>query len=86
MKVAKEFVLRCVMGEYIIVPVGQSAAQFNGIISTNATGAFLWERVQSETTKENLISDLMEEYEVTEKEADEDVSLFISELSKHGIL
>lgn len=86
MKVSPDFVVRFVMGEYIIVPVGSNATQFNGIISTNSTGAFLWEQLQSETTKEELIKKLTDEFEVDESDAQEDVEAFVAELEKHGIL
>lgn len=86
MKVTKEFVIRSIMDEYVIVPVGESAEQFGGIISTNSTGAFLWDKVQSDITREELISALLDEFDVSEADAESDVDLFIEELTKQKIL
>lgn len=86
LKVSNEFVVRSLMGEYVIVPVGSNATKFNGIISTNSTGAFLWELLQNDISEDELIQKLKEEYDVSDEDAKEDVHLLISELSKHNIL
>ena len=42
MKVSNEFILREVAGEYILVPVGAAAVKFNGLITLNEIGAFIF--------------------------------------------
>lgn len=86
LKVSQDFVIRSVMGEYVIVPVGQSTADFNGIISTNETGVFLWKLLQNDTTESSLIKQLTDEYDVSEIDAKEDVAVFLRELAEQGIL
>ena len=41
MKISKQYVIREILGEHIIVPTGQEAIRFQGIIAVNETGAFL---------------------------------------------
>lgn len=41
---AKRFVLRKVAGENILVPVGNTALTFNGLVTLNESGAFLWKQ------------------------------------------
>ena len=43
MKVSKEFILREIAGEHILVPIGIAAANFNGLISMNEVGRFLFD-------------------------------------------
>ena len=86
LRVSRDFVVRSVMDEYVIVPVGQSTADFNGIISTNATGVFLWELLQNDTTESALVEKLTEEYDVSRIDAENDVAEFLKELSEQGIL
>lgn len=42
MKVEKEFVLREIAGDYIIIPTGKTVLDFNGLITVNEVGASLW--------------------------------------------
>lgn len=86
MKISKNFVLRNVMDEIVIVPVGETALEFNGIISTNKTGAFLWNLLQSDVSEDDLIQQLCAEYGISSDDARTDVRMFLSELTTHGIL
>lgn len=40
MKVKQGFMLREIANNYVVVPVGKAAIDFNGIITLNQTGAF----------------------------------------------
>lgn len=86
MKIEKEYILREIAGDYIIVPVGAAALEFNGMITVNETGAFLWEKLREGTTKEELLHAMLEEYEVSEKEAEADIQEFLQMLQKNKIL
>lgn len=86
LRVSKEFIIRKIMDEYVIVPTGTKAEIFNGIITTNITGAFLWNILLKGSNHEELIKSLTDEFDVTEKEAAEDVSLFIETLKQYNIL
>lgn len=86
LKIDKEYVLRQIGDDYIIVPVGQAALSFNGMITVNETGAFLWEQLVKGTSKEGLLETLMETYEVTQEEAERDIDEFLDVLYKNNIL
>ena len=51
MKLKGEFVLREVAGEIIVIPVGKTALNFNGMICINAVSAEIWKGLQEEKTK-----------------------------------
>ena len=42
MRIKDGFVLRNVAGSFIAVATGEEAINFNAMITTNETGAFLW--------------------------------------------
>ena len=86
MKIEKEYILREIAGDYIIVPVGAAALEFNGMITVNETGAFLWEKLREGTTREELLHARLEEYEVSEKEAEADIQEFLQMLQENKIL
>lgn len=86
MKVKEDFLLREVAGCYVVVPVGKATVDFNGMLNLNDTGAFLWERLQQETTKEELLKAMLDEYEVTEDIAKKDIDNFITKLKDGNLL
>lgn len=86
MKIEKEYILREIADDYIIVPVGKAALEFNGMITVNETGAFLWNQLTKGTTKEELVHAMLEEYEVSEDEARIDIEEFLQLLQENNIL
>lgn len=86
MRVEKEFVLREVVGDYIIIPTGKTVLDFNGLITVNEVGAFLWNLLQEDVTEDDLVREVLAEYEVDEKVAREDIQEFLGNLEVGGIL
>ncbi|HNZ50739.1 MAG TPA: PqqD family protein [Bacilli bacterium] len=86
MKVKQGFMLREIANNYVVVPVGKAAIDFNGIITLNQTGAFLWEQLQEEISLASLQQKLMAEYEVDEKTALADIKDFIDHLKTNNLL
>ena len=86
MKIKEGFMLRNVAGSSVVVPLGKAAADFNGMITLNEVGAFLWEHLQQETTAEALQAALLEAYEVTPEKAADGVAKFVDNLKQAGFL
>lgn len=86
MKIKEDFILRKVADSYVVVPVNNMSLDFNGIINLNETGAFLFELLQNGADREELISKLLDEYEVTEQKAEKDIDLFIGKVKGADIL
>ena len=55
MKVEKDFVLREIAGDYVIIPTGKTVLAFNGLITVNEVGADLWKMLQSDVSFEDLV-------------------------------
>lgn len=86
MKIEKEFILREIAGDYVIVPTGKTALEFNGLITVNELGAFIWKKLQQDVTEDELIQVILEEYEVDEETARNDVEEFLNKLTECKIL
>lgn len=86
MKIQKEFVLREIAGDYVIIPTGKTTLTFNGLITVNEVGAALWKMLQSEKSLDDLVQGILDEYDVEESVAREDIQEFLDTLSKNGIL
>ena len=75
-----DYILRQIGDDYIIVPVGKTALNFNGMITVNEVGAFLWEQLVSGTDRDKLVQNLIDNYEVTQEEAEKDLGEFLNVL------
>ena len=86
MRIYKEFVLREIAGDYIIIPIGSTALEFHGLITVNEVGVTLWKMLQEEVTMEDLVQGVLAEYDVEEEVAREDIQEFLDTLVSGGIL
>ena len=86
MKIKEDFLLLKVADCYVVVPVGKATVDFNGMMNLNETGAFLWEKLENDTTKEELLKAMLDEYEVTEDIAKKDIDNFITKLKDGNLL
>lgn len=86
MKLEKEFVLREIAGDYVIIPVGKTVIEFNGLITVNEVGVSIWNMLQNEITFDQIVQGILNEYEVEESVAREDIREFLDKLIDGGIL
>jgi hypothetical protein len=85
MKLKDGFILRRVAGKTVVLPCDE-ALDLNMMITLNDTGAFLWEKLQEETTQEALVAALLGEYDVDEETAKASASAFVEKLNANGFL
>ena len=86
MKVKEDYLLRSVAGSNIVVPIGEGNLDFSGVITLNDVGAFLWEKLQSDTSKQELLKALLAEYDVEEAVAKKDIDEFTDKLKEADLL
>ena len=86
MKIRDGFVLRQVADATIVVPAGDAAIDFNGMITLNETAAFLWSLLEKETDEEEMVRAMLEEYEVEEETARAGIERFVEKLRAEGLL
>lgn len=86
MKLKDGFLLKEIAGSWVVVPVGEQVVDFQMMITLNETGAFLWEKLKNETTKEELLDALLSEYDVEKSVAESDVNEFLKTLHEKELL
>lgn len=86
MKAKDGFVLRNVVDEYMIMPTGANIGEFDGAIVLNEVSAFLWEKLQSSVTREELLNALLEEYDVPRDIAENDLDALLKRFDEYGII
>ena len=86
MKIKDGFILREIAGNFIVIAIGNTVKDFNGVITLNETGAFLWKQLEKGATKEQLLEALLNEYEVTQEIALQHIDKFIEKLTNAQLL
>jgi hypothetical protein len=86
MIIKEGFILKEIADTFIVVAVGQNAVDINGLITLNETGAFLWNQLTEEKTRGQLLNALIDEYDVDEDVAANDISEFLIKLRSVGII
>lgn len=85
MKLKEGFVLRTISGQTVVLPTGGDL-DLSMMIKLNDTGRFIWERLEKGTEVEELVADMLKEYDVSEEKAKEYVEQFIQKVKENGFL
>lgn len=86
MKIKEDLMLRNIVGEWIIVPMGERIPEFNGMVKLNESGAFIWRLLEGEITKEKIIAAMLKEYDVDEETAAMEFDAFFKTLADANML
>ncbi len=86
MKINGRFVIREIAGDTIIVPVGETALRYNGIITINKSAVALWEALEKGTDTESMIRLLTDRYDVDPDTAAADVAEFLDRMRKAELI
>ncbi len=86
MKIKEGFLLREVAGSHIVVPVGKAELDFNGMMTLNPVGAFVWTALETESTEAEVVQKVLDAYEIDETTAARDVHTYIEKLRGVGLI
>ena len=86
MKIKDDFVLRRFSDKWIAVSVNDTADTSDLFIKMSDSGAFLWELLKTDTTKEPLLLKITDKYDVDKEQAEKDLDSFLQKLRDAGIL
>lgn len=83
---SENYILRKVAGTYALISVGANIANFNGFVQLNETAAFLWKQLETPKNVEELTAALLEEFDVSQDEAEKDVAEFLEQLIQENMV
>ena len=86
MKLRQGFITQEFRGEQLMVAVGDAAKRFHGLVRSNATAAFIVNRLKKETTQAEIVSAVLEEYDADEARVRTDVARIIDQLRAIGAI
>ena len=77
---------RDIAGETVVVPVGANLTDLQQAFSLNATGAFVWHRLDGRTSLEQIREDLCRSFRVRRREAWRDLTELVEALLQAGLI
>ena len=86
MEIKKQLIKREIAGDTILVPVGKTVYDSNGLFVLNEVAAFIWDILPKAETEEEITEKILEEYEVSFEEASADTKEFLEKLREMGII
>lgn len=86
MKIKDGFMLREVASNNIVVPIGDAPVNFNGMMTLNSVGTFIWKQLMNDTDKETILKAVLLEYDVDEETASKDIDTYINKLREKEII
>ena len=72
--------------EILMVPVGDGADQFHGILKVNETAADILQALEKDTTEEQIVDALYEKYEISREDLAAVVQKQVKELAEAGLI
>ena len=86
MRLKKEFMIREVAGQDVIVATGEEAMKYNGLLTVSPAGRFLLENYQNAQGISDLIQMVLDEFEVDRETAEKDTVGFTNTMLEHGFI
>ncbi|MBQ7902523.1 MAG: PqqD family protein [Oscillospiraceae bacterium] len=86
MKIKKQLIKRDIAGDTILVPVGKTVYDSNGLFVLNELATFIWDILPSAENAQQIVEKILEEYEVTKEQAAADTAEFLGKLKELQVI
>ena len=86
MKLKSGFVTHTVGDEQMMVATGPASSVFRGLVRSNETAAFIVDCLKKETTEEEIVKAMLQEYDAPEEVIARDVHSVVEKLQEIGAL
>lgn len=80
MKQNPDFVMCDVAGNHVLMPIGRSAINLDGMITLNDIGVFIWNNLSQDISYSALLESIVSNYDVEKETADTDLNTFLTVL------
>jgi len=82
---AAHFVCKEVGSEILLVPLRDNVADFNQYLTLNELGSFIYKLITDGKAFEDILSEILAQYEINDTQARQDLSAFIDQLYQYTI-
>ena len=85
LKLKEGYILRKIAGENVVIASGEEL-DLNMMISLNETGTFLWKLLEKGSSEEEMVGEILKEYDTDEATAAAAVHRFVVKLQENELL
>jgi hypothetical protein len=82
----ENFVFRKIGDEMILVPIRDNVGDMGYIYNLNELAAFIWQHLDGSNRLVEINEMILEEFEVSDQEAKEDLRIFLGDLEEIGAI
>ncbi len=86
MKIKEGFVLRQVMGNNVVIAVGEASRDFHKMVQLNAPAAEIWNYIAEGYTKDRIVDEMIDKYDVERATLEADVEKTLNMFSENGMI
>ena len=86
MKIKEGYVIRQVMGNYVVIATGEESRNFHGMVKLNETAANIWNYIAEGKSEDEMVAAMMNEYEVEEQQLRADIKKTVGILVAQGLV
>ena len=86
MKIKDGFVLRSVMGNNVVIAVGEASKNFRGMVQLNESATEIWKHIADGRSRDEICNLMFDKYEVEREALERDVDGVISKLCDNGFI
>ena len=86
MKLNSDYSLELIDDEYVLSHASAEEVDFSKVITFNEVGAFIFNKIKEGKTKEEILDDLVKEYDAPKEEISKDLDEFLNDLIKNKIV
>lgn len=70
----------------VVVPVGEDADEFRGIMKVNEVGATILDLLKQDISENEIVNHLYDEYDISKELLTKEVNEFVETLNEKGLL
>ena len=86
MIISPGFKLMNIADEHILVPIGEKAVSFKGVVTLTEASYYLLTLMKEPKSKGDLADLLVQEFDVDEETAKADIDIFVAKLLDMGVI
>ena len=83
---AADYIMRNIAGDNVLIKTKNSGFGNTNVFVFNDTGAFLWQNLSENKSKEQLASLLGDKYDIKKVQAESDVDIFLKKCITEGFV
>ncbi|MCX7935742.1 MAG: PqqD family protein, partial [Planctomycetota bacterium] len=81
-----DVIARHIGEEVILVPLTKGAGDLENLYTLNEVAAYIWEKTEQPQSLEEIVQEVVREFEVQEAEAAADAAAFLSDMVAAGLM